>query len=82
MFSCEFCEISMNIFFTEHLLVTACLCHLMPFVRFFQGLKYAYVVHVLFFFGLMRFVCFYDLMNRDLFRTLSNIQVGAFRENS
>ena len=54
------------------------LCHLIPLVRFFQGLKCAYVVHILVFLDLIRFVCFYDLMNRGLFRTLSNIQVGAF----
>ena len=63
---------------TEHLLVTACLCNLIPLVRFFQCLKYAYVVNILVFLDLIRFVCFYDLMNRGLFRTLSNIQVGAF----
>ena len=66
MFSSEFCEISKNIFFTEHLLVTASLCHLIPLVRFFQGLKYAYVVHILVFLDLIRFACFYDLMNRGL----------------
>ena len=78
VFSCEFCEISKNIFFTEHLLATACLCHLILLVRFFQDLKYAYVVHILVFLDLIRFVCFYDLMNRGLFRTLSSIQVGGF----
>ena len=82
VFSCEFCEISKNIFFTEHLLGTASLCHLIPLVRFFQGLKYAYVVHISVFLDLIWFACFYDLMNRGLFRTLSNIQVGAFWENS
>ena len=65
-FSCEFCEISKNLFFTEHLLATASLCHLIPLVRFFQGLKYAYVVHILVFLDLTRFVCFYYLMNRGL----------------
>ena len=63
---------------TEHLLVTACLCNLIPLVRFFQGLKYAYVVHISVFLDLIRFVCFYDLMRKGFFRTLSNIQVGAF----
>ena len=79
-FFCEFCEISKNIFFTEHLLAAACLCHFIPLVRFFQNLKYAYVVHILVFLELIRFVCFYHLMNRDLFRALSNIQVGVFEK--
>ena len=78
VFSCEFCEISKNIFFTEHLLATAFFCHLITLVRFFQGLKQAYVVYILVFLDLILFVSFYDLMIRGLFRTLSNIQVGAF----
>ena len=78
VFSCEFCEISKNIFFTEHLLATAFFCHLITLIRFFQGLRYAYVVYILVFLDLILFVSFYDLMIRGLFRTLSNIQVGAF----
>ena len=80
VFSCGFFEISKSIFFTEHLLATASLCHLILLVRFFQGLKYAYVVHIVVFLDLIRFVCFYGLMNRGLFRTLSNIHVGAYEK--
>ena len=82
MFFCEFSEIYKNIFFTEHLLSNASLCHLILLVTFFQGLMYSYVVHILVFLDHIRFVCFYDLMNSGLLRTFSNIQVGAFWENS
>ena len=49
---------------------------------FFQRFRYDYVVHILVFLYLIWFVCFYDLLNRDVFRTLANIQDRAFRENS
>ena len=67
-------------FFTEHLLATASLRHLISLVRFLQGLKYAYVVHMVVFLDLIQFVCSYDLMNRGFIRTLSNIQVGAYEK--
>ena len=71
----NFVKFLKSTFFTENPLATASLlCHLIQLVRFFQGLKYAYVVHILVFLDLIRFVCFNDLMNRGLFRTLSNIQ--------
>ena len=75
MFSYEFYEISNKIFFTEHLLATASLCHLIPLVRFFQGLKYAYVVHILVFLDLIRFAGFYDLMNRGLLSQTSKLEL-------
>ena len=46
--------------------------------RFSQGFKYAYVVHILIFLYVIWFVCFYELLNRGVFRTLSNIQDAAF----
>ena len=71
----NFVKFLKSTFFIENPLATASLlCHLIQLVRFFQGLKYAYVVHILVFLDLIRFVCFNDLMNRGLFRTLSNIQ--------
>ena len=45
--------------------------------RFFQGFKYTYVVYVLGFFTLFGLFVF-DLLNRGVFRTLSNIQDGTF----
>ena len=49
--------------------------------RFFQTFKYAYLVHTLVFLWLICFACFYDLLNRGVFRTLTNIQDRAFRKN-
>ena len=42
-------------------------------LTFFQGFKYVYVVHIVVLLYLIWFVCFYDLLNRGVFRTLSNI---------
>ena len=50
--------------------------------RFCQCFKYAYVVHIFVFCYIIWLVCFYDLLNKGVFRTLSNIQDGAFHENS
>ena len=49
---------------------------------FFQCLKYAYVVYFVVFLYIVWFVCFYELRKRCVFRTLPNIQDGAFCENS
>ena len=50
--------------------------------RFFQCFKYAYMVYILVFVSLVWFVCFYELLNRGIFKTMSNIQDGVFCENS
>ena len=50
--------------------------------KFFQCFKYAYVAHILVFLYVIWIVCFYDLLNRNVFRTLTNIQDRAFCENS
>ena len=36
-------------------------------LTFFQGFKYAYVVHIVVLLYLIWFVCFYDLLNRGVF---------------
>ena len=48
--------------------------------RFFQSFKYVYVVLTLVFLNLIWFVCFYDLLNRSVFRTLSYIRDGNFEK--
>ena len=50
--------------------------------RFFQCFKYIYVACILVCLYLVFCVCFYDLLNRGVFRTFSNIQDGAFCESS
>ena len=49
--------------------------------RFSRCFKYGNAVNILFFFYLFWFVCFYMLLDKGVFRTLSNIKDGAFCDN-
>ena len=46
--------------------------------RFFKCFKYNYAFLILVFLYLIWLVCFYDLLNRGVFRTLTDIQDRAF----
>ena len=46
--------------------------------RFFKCFKYNYTFLILVFLYVILLVCFYDLLNRGVFRTLTDIQDRAF----
>ena len=50
--------------------------------RFFESFNYDYVFPILVFLYHIWFVCFYDVLNRGVFRTLTNILDRTLRESS